>query len=266
MTAAHSIELSVIVPAFREEARIYENMMRLIRVLDQLNCEYELIVVSDGNTDQTEVEARRVPSPRTRVLAYSQNMGKGFALMHGVRASRGNLVAFIDSDLELHPEGIVDFVRLQRAGHHDVVIGSKRHPRSVVSYPKYRRIQSYVYQLLIKLLFNLSVSDTQTGLKLFRGDVVRSVVPLLAVKRFAFDLELLVVADHLGYRNIVEAPVQLDYEFESTTNLRAAYKMLWDTAAIFYRLNFVRYYDRRAHSHGKPMSGDSHARDEWRLP
>jgi hypothetical protein len=127
----------------------------------------------------------------------------------------------------------------------DIVVGSKRHPDSRVSYPPLRRLQSVLYQLLIRILFDVSVRDTQTGLKLLRRPVLAQVLPLLAVKRFAFDLELLVVAQHVGYRRIVEAPVELNFKFESTISPSAVFNILWDTAAIFYRLRILRYYDRR---------------------
>jgi hypothetical protein len=75
--------------------------------------------------------------------------------------------------------------------------------------------------------------------------VLHEALPLLAIKKFAFDLELLVVAHQLGYRKILEAPISLDYQFESTVSLRSAWRVLWDTAAIFYRLRILRYYQRR---------------------
>src|SRR5438477_12482206 len=112
----------------------------------------------------------------------------------------------------------------------DAVIGSKRHADSKVAYPMFRRLQSALYQMVVRLLFNLNVRDTQTGLKLFRRQVLSEAVPLLAIKRFAFDLELLVVARQLGYRNVCEAPINLDYQFESTVNLGSAWNVLWDTA------------------------------------
>jgi hypothetical protein len=127
----------------------------------------------------------------------------------------------------------------------DAVIGSKRHPMSNVHYPFFRRFQSSIYQLLIRVLFHLKLRDTQTGLKLFKRKVLEDVVPLLAIKRFAFDLELLVVARSLGYRKVMEAPVDLDYQFESTVNPQAVFNVLWDTAAIFYRLRILRYYARQ---------------------
>jgi glycosyltransferase involved in cell wall biosynthesis len=239
------VALSVVVPAYREGRRIYANLTRLVGELDKLNISYEVIVVSDGNTDATVREALRVGSSAVRVFHYPMNIGKGFALSCGVDQSAGALVTFIDADMELDPRYIKGFIELMVASDSDVVIGSKRHPESKVAYPTFRRFQSVVYQLVVRILFNLNVRDTQTGLKLFRRQVLRETLPLLAIKKFAFDLELLVVARQLGYRKILEAPISLAYQFESTVNLRSAWRVLWDTAAIFYRLRILRYYQRR---------------------
>ncbi len=243
--ASSEVELSVVVPAYREGKRIYENLVRLVGELDKLNVPYEVVVVSDGNTDTTVSEARRVPSQAIRVFHYPMNVGKGFALSCGVDQSTGSLVTFIDADMELDPATIGGFIEIMRESNCDAVIGSKRHPDSKVAYPGLRRLQSAAYQLLVRVLFNLNVRDTQTGLKLFRRQVLQEALPLLAIKRFAFDLELLVVARQLGYHDIREAPIKLDYQFESTVNLGSAWNVLWDTAAIFYRLRILRYYQHR---------------------
>jgi glycosyltransferase involved in cell wall biosynthesis len=239
------VELSVVVPAYREGPRIHGNLTRLIGELDKLNVTYEIVVVSDGNTDSTVREAKRIDSPAVRVFHYPMNIGKGFALSCGVDQSAGRLVTFIDADMELDPATIGTFIEIMRTSGCDAVIGSKRHPKSRVSYPTFRRLQSAMYQLLTHVLFNLNVRDTQTGLKLFRREVLQDALPLLAIKKFAFDLELLVVARYLGYRNVVEAPISLAYQFESTVNLRSAWQVLWDTAAIFYRLRILRFYEHR---------------------
>lgn len=243
--AAAPVELSVIVPAYREGPRIYANLTRLVGELNKLNVTYEIVVVSDGNTDSTVLEAQRVESAAVKVFRYPMNVGKGFAISCGVDQSVGSLVTFIDADMELDPATIGTFIDIMRTNGCDAVIGSKRHPDSQVTYPRFRRLQSAMYQLLIRVLFNLKVRDTQTGLKLFRREVLYEALPLLAIKRFAFDLELLVVARQLGYRNVCEAPIRLDYQFESSVNLAAAWNVLWDTAAIFYRLRILQYYKRR---------------------
>jgi glycosyltransferase involved in cell wall biosynthesis len=243
--ASSPIELSVVVPAYREGPRIYDNLAHLVRELDTLSVAFEVIVVSDGNTDRTVSEARRLGSPAIRVFHYPMNIGKGFALSFGVTQSTGTLVTFIDADMELDPANIKTFIKLMEHSQCDAVIGSKRHPQSRVSYPPFRRVQSAMYQLIVRLLFGLDVRDTQTGLKLFRRAVLEQSLPLLAIKRFAFDLELLVVARHVGFGKICEAPIVLNYKFESTVNLWSAFRVLWDTAAIFYRLRILRYYQRR---------------------
>lgn len=238
-------QLSVVVPAYREGRRIHDNLHRLLGELDTLGVPYEVIVVSDGNIDDTASEARRIDSPALKVFDYPMNVGKGFALTLGVAQSTGPLVTFIDADMELDPANIRAFIDLMQKSECDAVVGSKRHPDSKVSYPAFRRLQSAIYQLLVRILFNLDIRDTQTGLKLFRREVLEQAVPLLAIKRFAFDLELLVVARFLGYRKICEAPIELDYRFESTVNVGEAARVVWDTAAIFYRLRILRYYARR---------------------
>jgi glycosyltransferase involved in cell wall biosynthesis len=235
--------LSVIVPAYREGRHIRENLGHLLTELDQLGIAYEVIVVSDGNSDETAREAERVLSPHIKVIEYNRNMGKGYALRCGVAHSSGELVTFIDADMELDPRYIKGFIAVMEGFDCDAVVGSKRHPLSNVRYPAARRFQSLMYQLLIRTLFRIKVRDTQTGLKLFKRRVLEEVVPLLAIKRFAFDLELLVVARRLGYRKVMEAPVELEYRFESTVNPKAVWRILWDTAAIFYRLHVRRYYE-----------------------
>src|ERR1700694_4754943 len=203
------IKLSVIVPAYREARHIHENLGKLLHELDRLGRPYEVIVVSDGNTDETAREAERVVSPHIKVIEYNRNMGKGYALRCGVAHSSGELVTFIDADMQLDPRYIKRFIAVMESFDSDAVVGSKRHPMSNVHYPAARRFQSLMYQLLIRTLFRVKVRDTQTGLKLFRRAVLEEGVPLLAIKRFAFDLELLVVGRQVGLSEVMEGPVGL---------------------------------------------------------
>ncbi|MHB8571540.1 MAG: glycosyltransferase family 2 protein [Candidatus Dormibacteria bacterium] len=235
--------LSVIVPAYREGARIVGNLQKLTDALDRLDCDYEVIVVSDGSPDDTYRQALSVASERVRVYGYTPNMGKGFALRYGFERSHGDPVTFIDADMELHPREIGIFTRLMEIYEADVVVGSKRHPQSRVTYPLVRRFQSWIYQVMVRLMFNLNVSDTQTGLKLFRRPVLDAVLPRVQVRKFAFDLETFVIAHEQGFHNFIEAPILLNYKFSSTTNLRAAFQVLWDTFRIFWRLNVRHAYD-----------------------
>ena len=236
-------KLSVVLPAYREAPRIRQSLALLSRELSEAIGDFEIVLVCDGCWDTFEA-ARPMASDRIVVCHYANNMGKGYALQYGVQRVTGDLVTFIDADMNIHPREILTFMKVMETCDAHIVIGSKRHPESRVNYPMFRRTQSFLYQMLIAALFTINVKDTQTGLKLFRRDVLRAILPRVLVKRYAFDLELLVVAHHLGYRRIVEAPVEIREQFATTTNLRAAARVLVDTAAVFYRLKILRYYDR----------------------
>lgn len=256
------MDLSVVVPAYKEGKHIYQNLLTLQDSLNKLNRQYEIVVVADGNKDNTYQEAVKLASDKVKVYSYEKNMGKGYAIKYGVDRAKGELVTFMDADMALHPKEIDIFLKLMDIYKADIIIGSKRHPQSKVNYPVFRRFQSFIYQMLIALLFNLNVKDTQTGLKLFKKEVLRKVLPRALVKRYAFDLELLVIAHRLGYASILEAPVEIKQQFSSTVNLRAAWRALWDTLAIFYRLRFLKYYDKAADIYTETAHKDTETADK----
>jgi glycosyltransferase involved in cell wall biosynthesis len=238
--------VSVVCPVFNQAGSIRATLGEVIARLEGRGLNFELIVVSDGSADESRNEALHWAGPRVRVLDYDRNLGKGYALRTGSLTARGEWIAWIDSDLDLDPAGIADFLARAQAEGLDVVIGSKRHRDSRVDYPRRRRLYSWGYQQVVRALFTLDVRDTQVGMKLFRRDVLREVLPVVVVKRFAFDIEVLAVARHFGHKRIVEGPVTLDYQFRgSGVNWRAIANALWDTAAVFYRLRVLRFYDKR---------------------
>jgi glycosyltransferase involved in cell wall biosynthesis len=241
--------LSVVVPVYNGGEEIVDNVAVIRRAAagDLPPEELELIVVSDGSIDGT---TERLLAARSdvdmRVIHYDRNLGKGYAVKLGALAAHGRWIAIVDADLDLDPGVIPRY--LQTAEHEslDFAIGSKRHPASLVHYPRSRRMASWGYQQLNRVLFRLDVRDTQVGLKVFRREVADEVVPLLLVKQFAFDLELLAVGRALGFRRVRELPVRLDYQFSgSEVRSLAVARALWDTAAVFYRLRLLRTYQRK---------------------
>jgi glycosyltransferase involved in cell wall biosynthesis len=233
--------LSVVVPVY-DQPRIADNV-RVIRsrVEEGLGEPVELIVVSDGSEDIAPED-----TDLATVLHYDRNLGKGYAVKAGALAARGRYISYVDADLDLDPAAIPEFLRLAERESLDVVIGSKRHPDSLVHYPRSRRVGSWLYQQLVRLLFRLDVRDTQVGLKLFRREVAEEVLPLLLVKQFAFDLEFLAVARSIGFDRIREQPVKLEYRFTgSGVRSVAVLLALVDTLAIFYRLRILGYYRRK---------------------
>lgn len=239
--------VSLIIPAFRQEKTIEDDLRHILSVMDQLRYDYELIIVVDGNIDKTLENAKKVKSSKIIVAGYDHNHGKGYAIRYGMVRSKGSIVGFIDSGMDLDPNGLSLLLEHFEWYSADIIIGSKRHPASKVNYPFDRRLISFVSQLFIRLLFGLNVRDTQVGMKFFRRKVIEDILPRLLVKKFAFDIEMLVVAYSLGYKRIFEAPIELDFNFKGSVLSQKLFNELldafWDTIAIFYRLRFLRYYE-----------------------
>ena len=253
-------------PVFNGGDEIVDNVGVIQRaVAEGLRAEdFEVIVVSDGSMDDTAerlLEARA--DLRIRLIHYDRNLGKGYAVKLGALAARGEWIALVDADLDLDPAAIPAYVDLARREGLDFAIGSKRHPDSVVDYPPSRRVASWCYQQLNRALFGLDVRDTQVGLKVFSRDVVQEVMPLLLVKQFAFDLELLAVATALGRGRIRELPVRLEYRYSgSSLGSAAVVRALIDTAAVFYRLRVLHTYQRKRELLGGRQLGRRASR--WR--
>lgn len=237
-------KLSIIIPAYKEEKNIYKTIDEILKAHDILDYEYEVIVVVDGSPDNTADEARRHHSKRVQVFEYKKNHGKGYALKFGTDKARGEIITFADAGGDFNPHQFDKCVKLMEIFDADFVIGSKRHPASKVDYPLIRRIYSWCYHKFVKLLFGLNVTDTQTGLKFLRRKVAKDIMPRVLVKRYAFDLEMLVIAKQLGYNRIFEAPVDLKFNTlgSSAASLDTIYKMFFDTLAIFYRARILNYY------------------------
>jgi glycosyltransferase involved in cell wall biosynthesis len=251
--------LSLVTPVFNGEAYIQESVAAMVNALELYGQPFEVLVVSDGSTDATTDRVREIFDPRVRLLHYPENQGKGNAVLHGSREARGRVIGWLDSDLDISPGMIVWAAQRLEVERLDAIIGSKRHPDSRVEYPMIRRIYSFGFQMLVRGLFRINVRDTQVGAKVFRRELLETVGPLLLVKRYAFDLEVLAVGAAFGFDRIEEAPVKLSYRFTgSGINLRAVRRMFTDTLAIAYRIHIRHWYVRQFASRQRSRVDASH--------
>lgn len=237
--------LSVIVPAYKCST-IKRDLKSIADNLKNINLDYEIICVVDGKgsrSDKTLIKARSTRTPKIKVYTYPVNRGKGYAVRYGMARAKGDLIAFIDAGSDLNASGIGLALEHLKWYDADIIVGSKRHKASRVDYPFPRKVLSFIVQQMTRLFFGINVSDTQTGLKIFRRPVLEKVLPRLLVKRFAFDLEILSVAHRLGFTKIYESPVELHYNFASTIGPKAIYHFAIDYLAILYRIHLLRYYD-----------------------
>ncbi len=243
--------ISVVIPAFKAEKFIARNLNDIKRVLDETRYKYEIICVVDGRVDKTFEEAEKVAKKfptKIKVDGYLTNLGKGHAVRYGMAKAKGDIIGFIDAGTEINPNGISMLLEHMEWYDADIIVGSKRHPASKVDYPWKRRVLSFGFQMLVRILLGFKIKDTQVGIKFFRREVLKEVLPRLLIKRYAFDVEILAVANYLGYKRIFEAPIELKYNFKDlvhASTLKAIFNMLWDTLAVFYRLKIVHYYDSK---------------------
>ncbi|GDX70192.1 dolichol-phosphate mannosyltransferase [Chloroflexota bacterium] len=232
-----SVDLSIVIPAYRQGGRIQEDIENVRDVLKAITASYEIIVVVDGCPDDTLHHALECAEARVRIFGYKRNQGKGYAVRFGFRQASGKIIGFIDAGGDIDPVGLVAAVQTLHETGSDVVVGSKRHPKSRVTYPMLRRVYSRVYQQFVKALFGFDLSDTQTGLKVFRRSAITNALPYMSIDRFAFDVELLAIIRRVGFRKFAESPVDVNLIFPSSIGgIRPILGMFIDTISTAIRV------------------------------
>jgi glycosyltransferase involved in cell wall biosynthesis len=239
--------LSVIVPVYKQEKTISKDLRNINKVLKQVRYDYEIIVVVDGaKIDSSYSKIKKLKLKKVKVYTYKNNHGKGYAVRYGMAKTKGDYIAFIDAGMEIDPNGLSMVLEHMEWYNADIIVGSKQHPASQVNYPLDRRLISFGGHLIARFMLGINVHDTQAGLKIFKRQVLIKVLPRLLIKNYAFDLEVLSVANHLGFSKIYEAPIKLNYKFDSLTHasgLKIIYQALIDALAVFYRLRLIHYYN-----------------------
>ena len=235
-----SPELSIIVPAYNEEALIVSTLDGLDSYLSARPETYEIIVVDDGSEDKTFrciQDWKETNRADLHLLINERNMGKGISIRRAVMASRGRFIIFIDTDLPYELHAIHDFLRALRSGH-DLAIGSRVLPGSEVKgVPILRYISGQIFSWMVQAVLFQGLPDTQCGFKSFRSAAAREIFRRLTISEFGFDVEMLFVARKLKL-DIQPVPVQMiDHRHRSRVRL------IVDSFKMFTNLFMVRWND-----------------------
>ena len=219
------VGLSLIIPAYNEEKRIGSVIKEYTRFLESKSLDYELIVVADGQ-DDTPLEAKKTRNKKLRIIESKERLGKGGGIFTGIRASKGSIIAFVDSDMSVSAS---DFWKIFSSANKDnCAIGSRRSQGSLVTQkqPFMRRVMSRIFNIYIRTLFGLQISDTQCGAKAFPAEALSKVLDFMRSRGFEFDVELLwrLKKEGLG---IIEVPVNWAHEDGSTFSLSHGPRMLF---------------------------------------
>ena len=235
-----SPDRTLVIPMHQESARIGPTLRELAAARDVLgHC--DLVLVDDGSSDGTADAARRALDETGlpgRVIRLERNSGKGAAIAAGVACATGRVVAFTDADLAAGVEALDQCCSLVESGEADVVVTSRRLPDSEITTqaPVARRSTSAVFRQVVRWAGLRGVSDSQCGVKAFRGEVARTLFSELSVQRFAFDVEVLLRAELAGF-NVVEVPVRWRHvDASSLRTVRDGTRMLVDVVRLRSRV------------------------------
>jgi glycosyltransferase involved in cell wall biosynthesis len=206
---------SIVIPCFNEAARIGETLRLTLDYLSANAPESELIVVNDGSTDATGSITREVFSNTkiaTRLLENFPNRGKGAAVRSGLLAARKPIGLFFDADLSTPLEETPKVIDPIANGAVDVAFGSRALDRRLIGIhqPWQREQAGRAFNLLVRLATGLPFWDTQCGFKAFRTEACRPIFEAARIDGFAFDVELLYLAQRAGLR-IAEIPVRWNH-------------------------------------------------------
>ncbi len=237
-----AIELSVIMPFYNPGDALAPTVRRAHESLTAAGVGFEIIAVSDGSTDGSEKTLEGMPAEVT-VVVLPENRGKGGALHAGFARAHGSWLGFVDSDGDIDPAHLVDYVRVARRGGYDIVFANKKHDESLSASSPFRKLVSFGFSSIVGTLFALGVNDTQTGCKLVRRDVMAALLPRMHETRFAFDLELFVAAVTAGYRDLRAQPVRLEERMSgSTVTKKTILRTLTDALSVLARRHYTDTY------------------------
>ena len=234
------MDLSIVIPTYDEEDRIRAVLNDYSQhFTERLKKDYEIIVVCNGCTDETPqiVKEFEGMNPCITSIRFHKKLGKGGAIKEGFEVAKGDYVGFIDCDKSLSPEEFEKLFLTLRNGNYCGTIASRRVKDSkiLIQQPMKRRITSKAFNVMVRLMFDLSFRDTQCGAKIFKREPIKKLLPKFKSNGFEFDVELLWRLKKENCK-IKESPVTWRYK-------RGSKFSLWNAPEMFFRLFLIRLGD-----------------------
>lgn len=240
-----SDKIHIIIPIFKKTNDIYSAIDDGVTAVESLGLDFEIILLTNGTrTGLDYFKKFDLAVEEIKIVERNPNIAPSQSLLDGLSYVSGGVVLYIDPDMNLARGQVKILFDEFYKNSADIAAASKVHGSSKVKYSFPRKAGSFLYSALIKLLFGVKIPDARPELKLFRYSALKEIVRRMVTKEYGFDLEILVLAHKLGYK-VVYAPVAVEFK----ANLRqigflSLYFTLVDTAAIFYRLKMIKFYDR----------------------
>jgi len=225
--------LSIVIPAFNEEKRLPGCLTETIKFLEKQDYDSEILVVCDGCSDRTAEIAFSYQSNyhNLKVIEYSPNRGKGYAVTKGMLESKGDIRMFMDADLAVPVETVNAFIKQISEGY-DVVIGARGLKETIISEHQnfFRECAGKLFGRIQKLILNIPFFDTQCGFKIFSKNAVEYLFPKVKYDCSYFDAEVMYLAFRAGFK-IKEMPV--NWKHDGITRMPIGFSRAID---LFYKL------------------------------
>ena len=229
--------LSIVVPAYNEARRLPPTLAKLADFLRDFGRPYEVLVIVEASADGTLEIAARFAAQQAHFQAVDNGpqRGKGCAVRSGMLRARGEYVFYMDADLSVPLAAVPEFLaRFESAPHVDVLLGNRQHAMSRITRRQswLRRTMGQTFNRILKASGLASLHDTQCGFKAFRRQAARDIFSRQTLDGFAFDVEVLLLAERLGYQ-IADLPVEWINSPESKVRiLHDSLAMLRDTLRV----------------------------------
>lgn len=199
-------KISIIIPAFNEEARITKTLESIPKQM--LGFRLEVIVVNDGSTDKTKKIVQKIATKKENItlLAHLKNKGKGAAIKTGMLACDGDFALYMDADNSTTINHLEKFIK--KATENDVIIGSRALKDSQITRHQsyYKRLLGKLGNLLIRKILGLKFQDTQCGFKFFNRYAINKIFPDCECSGWGIDFEILKIAKSKKLK-IIEIPI-----------------------------------------------------------
>ena len=236
-------EVSIVIPAYNEANRIEATIHRIFNEIKGFR--FEVVVSEDGSTDETPLVLKRLKrqyGERMVVIHTKRRLGKGGGFLRGVKFSHGRYIILLDADYPTNAQTIMNIVKCLKRGY-DIIIGSRFHRLSILDPPAplLRVVMGRVFNMIVRLLFDVDVHDTQCGVKGFKREVF-SIIGPIEFSNFVFDVEIIVKAKVCNLK-IKEIPIYWSNKAGSKVKVvRDALKMFSGLLNIWLRLPIYRNY------------------------
>lgn len=227
------IDISLILPVFNEEKIVLESLENIVEVFNDTRFTWEIVCVDDGSKDKTLEVLKKFSKGKKNILVITNevNLGRGGSVIEGINIAHGEIAGFIDSDLEVSPIYIPQFIREVKKGA-DLVIANRRYNETISTL--HRWLISKLYTRIVKSMLGLDVSDTEAGYKFFNKRNIMPVIKKIKNRRWFFDTEI-VARSRWTKLKIVEVPVLLVRRTDKETSVKFIRDSL-DYAASIWKL------------------------------